>query len=145
MIALTLVERLDGWSLPLAGCPVISLCVDFALTLNVDHPAGAVAVRIEEPFVFVAPSGTEVRLSPEEDPAGLGPVLTCSRTQVHDLIAYTDGGLEVSFSDGATIRVPSSEEFEAWQLAGPDGLKIVSVPGGELTIWGRAPAESARD
>jgi Family of unknown function (DUF6188) len=32
-------------------------------------------------------------------------------------------------------RVPAAEDFEAWELVGPDGLRTVSLPGGDLAVW----------
>ena len=32
--------------------------------------------------------------------------------------------------------------YKPWDLAGPNGLKVVSMPGGELAIW-RPPASSS--
>ena len=49
--------------------------------------------------------------------------------------AFKDGHLEVVFSRGTTLRVPTDESFEAWEFVGPDGLRTVSLPGGDLGVW----------
>lgn len=51
--------------------------------------------------------------------------------------AATDesGGLLVSFADGTHVHVGSDEEYESWALAGPGGMKVVCMPGGELAVW----------
>jgi Family of unknown function (DUF6188) len=130
-----LVGDRGGWRLPLARCTVGQCCVDWAVTLRMDAPEGAFVVRIEQPFVFVPATGGEVLLDPEKDPAGLGPVLACTRAAVEQAAAFNDGSLVMSFTDGSSIRVPGSSEYEAWELAGPAGLRVVSVPGGDLAIW----------
>jgi len=46
----------------------------------------------------------------------------------------------MSFADGSRVRVSASDDYEAWELAGPSGLRMVSTPGGDLTVWqGDAP------
>jgi Family of unknown function (DUF6188) len=49
----------------------------------------------------------------------------------------------VRFVGGNELRVPSSDDYEAWTLVGPDGLRLVSMPGGELAIW--KPVRDERD
>jgi hypothetical protein len=47
---------------------------------------------------------------------------------------------EVSFADVSRIDVSASDDYEAWEFAGPSGLRMVSTPGGHLTVWqGDAP------
>lgn len=133
--AARLVRDGNGWRLPLAGCAVVQCCVDWALTLRLEHPSGTFEVRIEQPFTFTSATGSEVLLVPENDPTGLGPVLACSRTAVEEAAASDDGELAMSFADGSSIRIRSSPDHEAWGLTGPAGLRVVSVPGGELAIW----------
>lgn len=127
----------DGgrWRLPLVGCSVGQCCVDWAVTLRFGQADAAFELRIEQPFVLVLPGGAEVLLDPENDPVGLGPVLACTRTAVTEAVAYDDGSIELSFVDGSSVRVPGSPEYEAWGLVGPAGLRVVSLPGGELTVW----------
>jgi hypothetical protein len=110
----------NGWTLPLSGRAVGRCCVDSAVTLRLDHPRGAFELRIEESFVFVTPGGVEVHMRPEEDPTGLGPILTVARTAVEQAIAFRDGRLEMSFADGSRLEVPGSEECEPWGLVDPD-------------------------
>lgn len=49
------------------------------------------------------------------------------------------GALKISFADGGRVTVEADPDYEAWNLAGPDGRKVVCLPGGELATW---PAES---
>jgi hypothetical protein len=130
-----LVEEVSGWRLPLEGCPVRQCCVDWAVTLRIEHPTGTFDLRIEQPFLFLRQGEDETLLRPEEDPAGLAPVLACTRTTIREAHAFHDGSLVVYFADDSGLTVPGSMEFESWTLAGPAGLQVVSVPGGKLAIW----------
>jgi hypothetical protein len=127
--------EMTGRSLPVGRAAVVQIRVDYALTLLLKRGDDAYEIRVEQAFEFTAADGTVVRADPEADPAGLGPVLACARTDVAAGNAFEDGRLELVFADGSVIRVPASEEFEAWEVAGPDGMRVVSGPGSKLTTW----------
>jgi hypothetical protein len=130
--------------LPLTGCTVNRCCADWAVTLEMQNPDGDhFELRIGDVFAFTAPDGTETLLRSEEDPAGLGPVLTCTRTVVESATAVEDGHLEMSFVDGSSLRVNPSPAYEAWEFTGPRGSKIVCMPGGEPAIWQPASDDSS--
>ena len=131
-VPVTLVEAEDRWLLPLVGQSVERLCIDFAVTLML---GGGFELRIEQPFVIQGADGSEVLVVPEGDPDRLAPVLGLARSQVRAAVAFKDGHLEVSFSDGSHLGVPADEGFEAWELVGRDGLRVVCLPGGELAVW----------
>lgn len=43
----------------------------------------------------------------------------------------------IRFRSGARLEVvPLSSGYESWQVAGPGGLQIVAMGGGELAVWG---------
>jgi hypothetical protein len=112
------------------------LLVDWAVTLEMQSPDGAgFVLRIGDIFTFTTVDGVEKLVRPEEDPAGLGPVLACTRTTVEAATAVEDGNLELSFADGSSLRVAPSPAYEAWEFAGPRESRIVCMPGGQLAIW----------
>jgi len=135
MTSIRLSEINGRWQLPLDSCAVTRCCVDYGVTLRLDHPAGAFELRIEQALDFVGADGAALTLDPEEDPTGLGPLLACTRTTVTAATAFHDGRLEISFADGSRFSVSASGDYEAWELAGPSGLRMVSIPGGDLTVW----------
>lgn len=65
---------------------------------------------------------------PEGDPVRVALVLAIVRLSVHEGFAYEDGHLEVAFSDSSAISVPGTQDYEPWEVTGPAGLKVVSVP-----------------
>ena len=121
--------------LPFGRAAVMQVCVDYAFTLRLKREDDAYEVRIEQAFEFVSADGVSRVLDPEGDPGGLGPALGCTRTVVVAADAYEDGRLEVAFADGTVIRVPASEAYEGWSLAGPGGFRVVAGPGSKLTVW----------
>jgi hypothetical protein len=138
---LELFREPGAWRVPLSGCAVVRCSVDFAFTIAVDHPAGPVEFRIEQPFAYADRTGRQLRLDPEDDPTGLGPALAAARAVVERAVAYTDGALEIAFTDGSALRAGGSTDFEAWRLTGPGGLLVVSAAGGELAVWTGARAD----
>ncbi|MCP2256309.1 hypothetical protein LY13_005100 [Prauserella aidingensis] len=122
----------DHWVLPVVGQSVFQLRLDYAVTLCLGND---VEVRIEEPFVLAAEGGQEWLVVPEGDAVQLAPVLGLNRSTVAWGAAFDDGRLELSFVDGWRVSVTTSEDYEAWTVAGPHGLLIVSMPGGDLAVW----------
>ncbi len=129
-------EAADRWELPLSGREVTRCYVDYAFTLVLGESDGSFYVTVEQPFSFSATrEADEAMFVPEGPPAELGPALAVVRESIGRAVAYKDGRLEIEFVGGAALRVPVSQKFEAWNLVGPAGLRLVSLPGGELAVW----------
>jgi hypothetical protein len=65
-------------------------------------------------------------------------MLRLRRPGATQCLAFKGGRLDVKFDDGTRLQVPMDLEFEAWEISGTGavaGLKIVSMPGGELAVW----------
>lgn len=136
MNSFELIEADDLWVLPLAGRPVTQCRFDYAFTIVLDEPESSFEIRIEEPFEFTAVGGGQpVTLDPEADTRAMAPALAILHRAIDRAVAYKDGRLGVEFAEGGELRVPLGPSFEAWTLVGPAGLRIVSLPGGELAIW----------
>lgn len=126
-----LVKAGDHWVLPVAGQRVAQLCFDFAVTPRLGND---VTVRIEQPFVIAA-DGAEWRMVPDGEPDRLAPVLRLAGATIAEGLAFDDGHLELTFAEGTRVSVPSTEDYEPWEVVGPQGMRVVSVPGGELSVW----------
>ena len=50
------------------------------------------------------------------------------------------GELRITFRSGAELSVEADTDAESWAVAGPDGLLIICLAGGELAVWGAAAA-----
>ena len=107
----------------------------FSLVVAVDGN-DSYYVTIEEPFSIRAPGCTdEVTLAPEQAPVQLAPALAVLRQSVEHAFAFKDGRLELAFADGSMLHAPAGEKYEPWNIVGPAGLRIVSLPNGGLAIW----------
>jgi len=129
-------QRFEGyWLLEVSGQLLLQLVLDFQVTLVLEH----FTITIEESFVLEHPDGTSHVVEPGGDFDQLSPVLPLSRSKVvAEARAFDDGRLEIVIQDGFRLSVAPEPEsaYEAWNVTGPDGLLIVSTPGGELALWG---------
>lgn len=128
-----LVEGGDNWVLPIQGARVIRCHVDNNLTIQVSENEYQFDIRIENEF-FLKSEGKEYKLVPEE-PTTLGPVFVILNKTVNAALAYKDGKLCLNFSGGSILEVVSNVQYEAWEIIGSEGLRVVSLPGGGLSIW----------
>ncbi len=126
----------DGWQLHFNDGLVTQLKFDYAVTIDLGIYR---AFRLESPFVFYSAGGTRHEIDPEGNPEEVAPCLLMNRATVRSAKARLDGRLEIDFKGGMRCLVPPGEAYEAWNYAGPDGLLIVSIPGGDLTIWSSVP------
>ncbi|BBH66685.1 hypothetical protein ACTI_33700 [Actinoplanes sp. OR16] len=101
---------------------------DFGYTVALTF-SGGYEIRIETAFtLFESGRGREITPGEEGDAELVGRV-------VESAAGDDRGGLRIDFGGGVRLIVPADDDFEAWTLAGPDGLKVVSTPGGELSVW----------
>jgi len=137
VIAREFSEMADRWLVPMAGLAVTQCQLDFAFSLIVAVDGNdSYYVTIEEPFSIRAPGCTdEVTLAPEQAPVQLAPALAVLRQSVEHAFAFKDGRLELAFADGSMLHAPAGEKYEPWNIVGPAGLRIVSLPNGGLAIW----------
>lgn len=80
--------------------------------------------------------GDTLTLTPDQDPAeAFAPIRRLVGLNVVESTADDSGALRMAFGDGSLIHVAADEAYEAWNVSGPRGALVVSMPGGELAIW----------
>ena len=136
--------NLIAWKWPAArqGDSVMQCLVDYGFGITTES---GMALRIECAFTYRKSDSVPVLYDPNGDPPLLGPVLSVVRSAVVNGFADEAGALHIEFSDGSTIDVLPDERYEAWTLAGPDGLLLVSLPGDGLAIWSADATPAAQD
>jgi Family of unknown function (DUF6188) len=129
-----LIEGDDHWRLPIAGMSIDQCCFDFAVVLRLGVGADMWEIRISQPFAVIGPDGSEQLVVPEHH-AHLQAVLGLLRHEVEEAVGYKDGRLELNLVGGASVQVPPDEGYEAWEAAGPEGMRLIGLPGGDIAVW----------
>jgi len=133
-----------GWRLPIEHCRVSRCFVDHAFALEFHEGEQSAVVRIEGTFA-IRDQGRVHRLTPSA-PKELGPAVGLFGQVVRSATASTRGELEIAFEDGGVLSVQPDARYEAWEIYGPDGMRAVCTPGGEVSVWqpkdGSAPRSS---
>jgi hypothetical protein len=84
--------------------------------------------HVDIPKVEEAANGIAASVDDQHEQALTGQVVAV-------VMADDSGGLRVDLEGGARLLVPADPNYEAWTVAGPNGLKVVSLPGGGLSVW----------
>ena len=122
-----------SWIIALSGCEVTRLEFDWAIGIQLGSGDDRYYLRIESPFVLLREGANESLVVPDI-PSTVGEVISVLRQQVVQLEVFDDGHLEVQLTP-SRISVPATEDYEPWELTGPNGLRVVSIPGGEIAVW----------
>ncbi|MFD9083477.1 DUF6188 family protein [Streptomyces erythrochromogenes] len=126
------IEHEDRWILPLRGLAVTRIGIDFRLSLVLD--GGWEAVLETPARLSVGAVGPGRPVVPEtQDVAAALPLFGAKVTSA---VAFKSGSLRMVFDSGLHLVCPADASFEAWQVAGPQDRRFVSLPGGGLATWG---------
>jgi hypothetical protein len=107
---------------------------EFGYTVGLEF-TGGYEVRIETGFRLRDRDGDH-EIVPGDNAEADGARLAALTGQVVTVAMADDsGGLRVDLQGGARLLVPADPNYEAWTVAGPQGLKVVSLPGGGLSVW----------
>jgi hypothetical protein len=125
-----------GWRLPLEQ-RVVSRCIlDYAFVLEFHEAEEKAILRIEGMFL-ISSNGSSHKLTAVM-PAGLGPALELFGQTVRLAAASQEGQLKIVFEDGRILSVEPDDRYEAWEMSGPRGMRVVCAPGGRISVWQQA-------
>lgn len=101
--------------------------------------SGEWEIRIETTFRLRAAEELLV-IDPEEGLARSAEFLDALIGRAVDTAEVSERGLlTLAFEGGVVISVEPDTRYEAWTVAGPAGVKLVCMPGGEVAVWAAAP------
>ena len=134
-----LIEHKEHWIIPLQGQTVTRCFLDTAFGIEFWDHEFEITIQIEGGFLFKE-IDEEYKLYPD-GPTTLGPALSMFQKEVCYSIASKEGRLYIEFSDGSSLSVEADAEYEAWEIVGSRGLRVVCEPGGRLSVWQPTYAE----
>lgn len=85
-------------------------------------------------FSLHTPEGT-FDLSPGSSIALVDHLRVLLDQTVTTAIAEDSGALSIKFFDGNLLWIEPDESYEAWNVTGPHGMRVVCMPGGHLAVW----------
>lgn len=129
-----MIELVDRWILPLAGRVVVEVLLEYTVLLRFDDLSRLI---IEAPLLL-RQGDQEVLVDPEGDVSELVVRQPFAQAVVTEAAAFKNGALRLDLADGTAVEVAALDDYESWTLFIRDGPLIVSVPGGQLSIWGAA-------
>ncbi|MFJ4091844.1 DUF6188 family protein [Kitasatospora sp. NPDC089913] len=129
----SLAEHEDRWIMNLRGLAVTRISVGHQLFLHLDSDA---RVDLGCPFKLTRPVGEgrqDVLLDPgrQDVAAALG----LFGAKVLSAVAFKTGSLRLLLDNGFRLTSKADPLFEAWEVLGPGGWRIISMPGGKLAVW----------
>ena len=129
-----LTELDDRWLLPFRGLTVTQVVVDFEFTLVLggeSRVSVATTATLGWAARGVKPQTAQLHRECQDVAAGLA----LFNARVLSAVAFKSGRLRLAFDDGQLLRVAPDPAYEAWTANGPDGLRIVCMPGRSLAVW----------
>lgn len=55
--------------------------------------------------------------------------------KIDSVSASSAGALTIRMESGNRATVTADEDFESWTIVGPEGYRVVCMPGGQLATW----------
>lgn len=91
-------------------------------------------ISIETDFTLNT-AGQTLSYSPGPSNAEAKPLVNLKGQSITTATAENNGTLTIQFTNGDILQVNPNQTYEAWTIAGPDGIEAVCMPGGTLTTW----------
>jgi hypothetical protein len=118
--------------LGLAGQKLIGNDAGYTVRLEF---SGGYEVRVETAFTLRTPDGDHQVVPAEDVQAAAAMLGVLTGRAVTVSTADDAGGLRIDLDGGVRVLVEADPAYEAWTVAGPGGMKVVSLPGGGLSVW----------
>jgi hypothetical protein len=118
----------------LVGRDITQVRVDAGFELILFDEHDDVRVRLAE-FAIRFEDGPRVEFNAERRPVELGRALCAYGSTVEAAEVESNGRLELKLLGVGTLTAEPSEDFEAWEVAGPGTKLFVCTPGGEVAEW----------
>jgi hypothetical protein len=122
------------------GHYVAQIRFDAAVTLII---SGDCELRISTNTIIKAPNNDRVTFPPESVGSVASTLISLFLRNVISAEAGAEGDLGIAFNNGIELTVAPDPTYEAWQLVGPKGRRVICLPGGELALWSEETSDSS--
>lgn len=127
-------DRLVTVELRIAGQRVSGAIVGFTVAFRLGSDSDF-EVQIEGGIELRAENGDALGASSEKYDEIRPEIESLIGSTIISATADDSGLLSIEFDSKVQLRVPADGHYEAWNVVGPGGYRIVCLPGGELAIW----------
>jgi Family of unknown function (DUF6188)/SecD/SecF GG Motif len=107
---------------------------DVGFTVRLDF-TGGYEVQVETRFTVRIFDGDRAIVPGADTEAATTALAALAGRVVTVATADDSGGLRIDLEGGARVLAEADPDYEAWTAAGPGGMKVVSLPGGGLSVW----------
>lgn len=128
-----MVEHDDRWIINLRGLTVVEIGISYHLSLLLDTEA---RVILGCPFKLtqgVDEGRQDVTLDPERQ--DVTAAIGLFGAKILSAVAFKTGSVRLVFDNGWHLNSRADPSFEAWEVLGPGGWRIISMPEGKLAVW----------
>ncbi|MBF9072844.1 DUF6188 family protein [Streptacidiphilus fuscans] len=128
-----LAEHEDRRIMNLRGLAVTEIGISYQLSLRLDSDARVVLACPSTLTLGVDDGRQDVFLDPgrQDVVAAIG----LFGAKVLSAVAFKTGSMRLVFDNGCHLNSRADPSFEAWEVLGPGGWRIISMPGGKLAVW----------
>lgn len=117
----------------LRGLAVTEISIGYHLFLHLDSDARVVLGCRFQLTQGACDDRQHVVLDPERQ--DVAAALGLFGAKVLSGVAFKTGSLRLVFDNGCHLNSRADASFEAWDVLGPGGWRIISMPGGKLAVW----------
>jgi hypothetical protein len=118
--------------IPLAGRNLTVVSTEYSLVLRSDN---VFEIQVEGQVDFETLEGDRHSVAFDEDVDLDFDANTFFAGKVDFVSASLTGELTIGMESGNRATVAVDDDFESWTIVGPDGYRVVCMPGGELATW----------
>ncbi|MGU3435104.1 DUF6188 family protein [Actinomycetes bacterium M1A6_2h] len=116
--------------LPIAGQSIAFKSLGFVFELSI---AGGFLLQIEN-HVQIEAGESSFSFTPAPDVEQAHEIARVMSGTIESSSAQS-GILSVTLISGTELIVHPDADFEAWNITGPGGFRVVCMPGGEMATW----------
>lgn len=117
----------------LGGCRVTRFVIDDSLTLALQAAGRDATLRIDGPGRLER-GGEAISFAPDQDPAGLAPVLALLNARVAAVALAPDGRLDLEFDGGARLVALPEDHHVSWSVQVSGGASASCIAEGRV-VW----------